>query len=174
MARWLRKAADGRILAWTPQLAKRKDMIEISPESASERLKNMKAQLDLKLAAGKATKEDTKGEAESLRAISREIAQIEAKLGNVDVADTSATHEKQEPSPDPDKPGLSAEQQAEIDRMKALGEDKEYQSILAMKAKPEIAEYAKKFGLTLDMRESLEKMRYAAKKAREAELFGEK
>jgi len=181
--RFLRQLGSGHIYAWTPTLAKRKDMQEIDPESAQVRINAMKTTIAARLSNIKDPERLAAMQArvETVTRLSRELAKLEGDLEAVECmekkdAEKAILGEKPTLKPgdiDTSKKGAVDPAVQEEDRKsRILAEDKEYQSILAMKTKQEVLDYlAASFGVKEEAKQPLEKLRFVALEKRKERVF---
>jgi hypothetical protein len=181
--RFLRQLGSGHIYHWTPTLAKRKDMVEIDPESAMTRISALKDQVTARLARIKDPGMLTaaKEKIALINKLSQQLNTLEGELAAAEKAEKAEA----EAAILGEKPKLKADdidtsKKSEVDaaaaederRSRILADDKEYQSILAMTTKQQIIEYlAANFGVKGDSKQALEKLRYDALEKRKERVF---
>jgi hypothetical protein len=178
--RYLRQVKSGTIYHWTPTLAKRKDMVEIDLKTAQIRIESQKASLAARLAARPIKAESEKQELSELSAVSKQIAELETVEEEIDKAekaklkaDISAM--SQQINPDDiiktDRP-LSEEETKELERANRLSSDNEYQSILAMNAIEELADYLKaNYGIVPPKKATVAILKNMSLEQRERRIF---
>jgi hypothetical protein len=181
--RFLRQLKSGTIYHWTPILARRKDMVEIDPESAKTRIRALKGQLESRIATIKNPERlaAAKQRIETITKLSQELNMLEGDLlaaeeAEKQEAEAALLGEKPKLQPndiDPSKKGEIDPVVAEEERKgRIMGEDKEYQSILAMRTKQEIIDYlAANFATIADPKQPLEKLRHVALEKRKERVF---
>lgn len=181
--RFLRQLGSGHIYGWTPMLAKRKDMAEIDPESAKVRIAALKEQLEARLAGIKDPQRlaNAKARIELIAKLSKELAMLEGEVASADEAqkkeaEAAILGEKPQLKPgdiDTSKKGeIDAAVAEEERKSRILAEDKEYQSILAMKTSQEIANYLTvNFGMKESPKQAPEKLRFLALEKRKERVF---
>jgi hypothetical protein len=182
--RFLRQlGGKGHIYAWTPTLAKRKDMIEIDAQTAEVRIASLKEQLAVRIANIKDPERliATKARIEKIAKLAQELGMLEEDLAAVEELEKQATDAAilaEKPALKPDdidltkKPETNPDVIEEERKNRILSADKEYQSILAMRTKKELIDYlASNFGTIADPKQALEQLRFVALEKRKERVF---
>ena len=187
--RFLRQLGTGHIYHWTPVLAKRKDMVEIDLQTATVRIESLKAALNARLAAAKdpAKIQEMREKMARLTSLSKELNALELEVAQSEkqaeeAAIKSISNEAPQPNtlgPDdivPGQEGAPKTDNAEViedeKRTRILAQDSEYQRILSMKTRQELAEYlTMNYGEKIDSKAGTERLRSVALRKREERVF---
>lgn len=183
VGRYLRQLGSGTIYGWTPMLAKRKDMQEIDPASARVRIDALKEQIKARIEniTNPARIAVAKARLETINKLSKELSELEKVTAAAEEEQRKEAETAilaQTPALKPDdidtskKGPVDPEIIEEERKGRILTEDKEYQSILAMKTGQEITNYlAANFGMKENPKQALEKLRFVALEKRKERVF---
>jgi hypothetical protein len=178
--RYLRQlGGNGTIYGWTRLLANRRDMVEIEAEVAETRFEATREQHNQRIAALKDPEIRSKAKArlENITKLAKELSILENELAAAEDTDRAEAVQAITGEPpvqfiDQEKKIINVEAMEEERKGKLLGENAEYQGILAMKDKADIITYlAVNFGEKADARQSLENLRYIALNKFKVRLF---
>lgn len=180
MSRYLRQVGSGHLYLWTETLAKRKDMVEEDLETVQRRIDAIKERKKLREAALQNELAAHGKEVSALTAASLELSALEAE--EIEFQANQKKKEEYASAIDPKllKPDdlvkrereMTAEEIEEDRKSRILANDKEYQSVLAMRSKDAITLYLQEnFGVLPDDKMKLEQLRVLALTKRAERIF---
>jgi hypothetical protein len=177
--KFLRQVGTGRVYGWTERLAKRKDFVDIDTTIAESRMEATREQLEQRLASLKNPKRlaNAKQRIETITKLAKELTIIEKDLTIAEDTERreavqAATGEPPVQMVDEKAKEINAAAMEEVRQGKILGENSEYQKVLAMKDKKSILDYLlSSFGERGDARNSIENLRFITLTKLKARIF---
>lgn len=170
MAKYLRQLKSGHIYIWTPELAKRKDMVPLEAQSAEKRIQALQQKLaeqQTRIESMRAPDGSIKQDEDAMQAaeLAKRLTELEAQSAALDkqerevmegiTDEDAATNLKEKLSNT-----VSEEEIAEAQKKEAMDNDPEIMEIRGMRTKNQVEEYVlREYGEEIDRRKTVPELK---------------